>query len=80
MHNVSDYTFSSISDVLRHILTQLENHGFCTEEINDNEKKQYIEITIRIASKQKQFWQSLPYRNRRKILEKAILAFSKNKL
>ena len=33
MHNVSDYTFSSISDILRHILVQIEEKGFYIDQI-----------------------------------------------
>lgn len=77
MHNVSDYTFSSISDVLRYILVQIEENGFSTDQIIHDKETEYTEIIVRVTQKQKQFWKSLPNRNRRKIMEKAILAFTK---
>jgi hypothetical protein len=80
MHNVSDYTFSSISDVLRYIIVQIEENGFSTDQIINDKETDYTEIIVRVTHKQKQFWQGLPNRNRRKIMEKAILAFTKNKL
>ena len=80
MHNVSDYTFSSISDVLRYIIVQIQENGFSTDQIINNKETDYTEIIVRVTHKQKQFWQGLPNRNRRKIMEKAILAFTKNKL
>ena len=80
MHNVSEYTFSSISDVLRYIIVQIEENGFSTDQIINDKETDYTEIIVRVTHKQKQFWQGLPNRNRRKIMEKAILAFTKNKL
>ena len=80
MHNVSDYTFSSISDVLRYIIVQIEENGFSTDQIINDKETDYTEIIVRVTHKQKQIWQGLPNRNRRKIMEKAILAFTKNKL
>lgn len=80
MHNVSDYTFSSISDILRHILVQIEEKGFYIDQIISDKETEYTEMIVRVTHNQKQFWKSLPNRNRRKIMEKAILAFSKNKL
>ncbi len=79
MHNVSDYTFSSISDLLRYIIVQIEENGFSTDQIINDKETDYTEIIVRVTHKQKQFWQGLPNRNRRKIMEKAILAFTKNK-
>jgi len=80
MHNVSDYTFSSISDILRYIIVQIEENGFSTDQIIHDKETEYTEIIVRVTPKQKQFWKDLPNRNRRKIMEKAILAFTKNKL
>ncbi len=80
MHNVSDYTFSSISDVLRYIIVQIQENGFSTDQIINDKETDYTEIIVRVTHKQRQFWQGLPNRNRRKIMEKAILAFTKNKL
>ena len=80
MHNVSDYTFSSISDILRHILVKIEEKGSYIDQIISDKETEYTEMIVRVTHNQKQFWKSLPNRNRRKIMEKAILAFSKNKL
>lgn len=80
MHNVSDYTFSSISDILRHILLQIENGDLQNKGMICSDNKIYIEITIRVHEKQKKFWSSLPNRLKRAIMEKAIIAFTqKNK-
>ena len=79
-HNVSDYTFSSISDILRHILTKIEENGIpLTKEINEK-KTEYNEIVLRVTEQQKQFWSTLPHRSKRKIMEKAISAFTKDKI
>lgn len=80
MHNVSDYAFSSISDILRYIIVQIEENGFSTDQIIHDKETEYTEIIIRVTNKQKKFWKDLPNRNRRKIMEKAILAFTKSKL
>lgn len=80
MHNVSDYTFSSISDILRHILLQIESGELQNSEVVRSDNKTYIEITIRVNESQKQFWSSLPNRLKRAIMEKAIVSFTqKNK-
>lgn len=80
MHNVSDYKFSSISDVLRHIITQIAEKGFSTDQLIQDKESEYTEIIIRVTRKQKLFWKDLPDRNKRKIMEKAIVAFTKNEL
>ena len=74
------YTFSSISDILRHILTQIEKNGFAIDEVLLEKETSYIEMIVRVNYPQNQFWKSLPNRNKRKIMEKALLAFSKEKL
>jgi len=80
MHLVSDYTFSSISDILRHILSQIESGELQNKGIILSDNKTYIEITIRVNYNQKKFWSSLPNRLKRSIMEKAIIAFTqKNK-
>lgn len=80
MHNVSDYKFSSISDVLRHIIAQIAEKGFSTDQLIQDKESEYTEIIIRVTRKQKLFWKELPDRNKRKIMEKAIVAFTKNEL
>jgi hypothetical protein len=80
MHNVSDYTFSSVSDILRHILLQIENGTLPNKGVIRSDNKTYIDITIRVNDNQKKFWSSLPNRLKRMIMEKAIVAFTqKNK-
>jgi hypothetical protein len=80
MHLVSDYTFSSISDILRHVLLQVESGELQSKGIALSDNKTYIEITIRVNDNQKKFWSSLPNRLKRSIMEKAIIAFThKNK-
>jgi len=80
MHLVSDYTFSSISDILRHVLLQVENGELQSKGITLSNNKTYIEITIRVNDNQKKFWSSLPNRLKRSIMEKAIIEFThKNK-
>lgn len=79
-HNISDYTFNSISDMLRHILEQLEDNKLRSDGVKKDDNPNYIEITIRVNQKQKEFWASLPDRNKRKILEKGIVSFSKQRL
>lgn len=79
-HNISDYTFSSISDILRNILEQLENkkEQSCNT-MYDNSDSAYIELTLRVKKEQKDFWATLPNRSKRKILEKGIVSFSKQR-
>jgi hypothetical protein len=79
MHNVSDYRFGSISDILRYILLKLEQEGFQNEVIED-EGAEYKQSAIKVTQQQKLFWQQLPAHNRRKILEKGVIAFIKGKL
>lgn len=75
MHNLSDYSYASISDVLRDILYRMEqkNYRFLFQIYKSNHK--YTEIILRVTSQQKKFWQSLPDGSRRKIFEKGVLAF-----
>jgi len=79
MHNVSDYRFGSVSDILRHILFKMEQNGFPKEIISD-EGAEYKDSAIKVTPEQKLFWQNLPAHNRRKILEKGVIAFTKGKL
>ena len=79
-HNISDYTFNSISDILRHILKQLEDDNVHSNGVVKDDSPEYIEITVRVNKEQKEFWAKLPDRNKRKILEKSIVSFSKQRL
>ena len=76
MQSVGDYSYSSISDILRKVLLQMEQKQLPPNVSGLQESNaQYIEIILRVTSQQKQFWQSLPNRSRRKILEKAVTVF-----
>ena len=76
MHNLSDYSYASISDVLRDILYRMEQKKLSLFVPNLQESNhKYTEIMLRVTSQQKKFWQSLPDGSRRKIFEKGVLAF-----
>ena len=74
MHRASNYTFSSVADLLRHILAKIERGelGLADCPAIDAE---YQTVCVRVSDAQKNFWQRLPHRNRRLILEKAITEF-----
>jgi hypothetical protein len=78
MHNSGDYSYGSISDILRDVLLKMEHKELTLSdlELHTNDSK-YHELILRVTAEQKKFWQSLPKGSRRKILEKAILAFTK---
>jgi hypothetical protein len=78
MHNVADYTFTSVSDILRYILLQMENGKLSNKGTLHFDDKTYVEITFRVDEKQKKFWSNLPNRLKRTIMEKAILNFSQS--
>lgn len=76
-HIVMDYEYQSVSDIIR-VALQRFKEGMPLTEID--EKKQGVQLvstTIRIGNELKQFWETLPDRNRRKILEKAIRTYLK---
>lgn len=77
MHNVSNYTFGSVSDLIRHILSKLKEKGLHNDQINYCKSAECTEIVVRISYEEKQFWESLPHRNKRQIVERAISAFVK---
>jgi hypothetical protein len=80
MHNVSDYTFTSVSDILRHILSQIQHGESQNKGVMRFDDKRYVDVTIRVTEQQKIFWSSLPNRLKRTIMEKAIIEFAqKNK-
>ena len=78
MHNSGDYSYGSISDILRDVLLKMEQKELTISnlELHTNDSK-YYELILRVTAEQKTFWQSLPKGSRRKIFEKAILAFTK---
>jgi len=77
MHNSGDYSYGSISDLLRDVLLKMEQKELMLSnlELRTNDSK-YNELILRVTAQQKTFWQSLPKGSRRKILERAILAFT----
>lgn len=79
MHNSTDYSYGSISDILRDILHKMEQKELSLLIPNLQESNhEYIEIMLRVTKQQKNFWQALPYGSRRKIFEKGLLAFTRN--
>ena len=79
MHNVSNYTFGSISNLLRYILSQLKENGLHNDQINYSKNAECMEVILRVNYEEKQFWKSLPHRNKRQIIERAVAAFIKHK-
>lgn len=77
MYNISDYTFGSISDLIRYILSNLKEKGLHNDQINYCKSNECTEIVVRVNYEEKQFWKSLPHRNKRQIIERAISAFVK---
>lgn len=80
MHNVSDYTFNSISDILRFIVEKLMISGPINTHKYIQKNDDCIELSIRVTQDHKKYWKTLPNRSKRKIMEKAICVFIENKL
>ena len=79
MHSSGDYTYSSISNLLREVILKIEREGLPNNCIPlGTGQVEYNEMILRVSVVQKQFWQSLPKGSRRKILEKAISSFIKS--
>lgn len=75
MHSTGDYTHSSTADVLRQVLSSMENPSFKYNTVKTPVSDNCIELTLRCTNAQKQLWQTLPRGNKIRILEKAIIAF-----
>ena len=78
MYSTGDYTYSSMSDILRKVLSSMENKSLKYNTIKVPVSDNYIELTLRCTNTQKQFWQTLPNGNKVRILEKAIISFLQN--
>lgn len=78
MYSTGDYTYSSMSDILRKVLSSIEDNSLKYNTIKAPVSDNYIELTLRCTNAQKQFWQSLPSGNKIRILEKAIISFLQN--
>lgn len=75
MHSAGDYSYSSMADILRKVLSSMEDNSLKYNIIKAPISDEYIELTLRCTDSQKQFWKSLPSGNKVRILEKAIIAF-----
>lgn len=71
MHRAANYTFSSVADLLRHVIAQIEQGQLRLDQDVASEAEDSA-LTIRVSAAQKNFWQSLPPRKKRQILERAI--------
>lgn len=78
MYSTGDYTYSSMADILRKVLSSMENNSLKYNTIKAPVSDNYIELTLRCTNTQKQFWQTLPSGNKVRILEKAIISFLQN--
>lgn len=78
MYSTGDYTYSSMSDILRKVLSSMEDNSLKYNTIKTPVSDNYIELTLRCTNSQKQFWQTLPSGNKIRILEKAIISFLQN--
>jgi len=76
-HTAMDYKYQSVSDVIRMALQKFKDGMHVTEIDEKKEGEMIISTTIRIGHELKIFWESLPDRNRRKILERAIRTYLK---
>ena len=74
MHQAANYTFSSVADLLRQVIAQLAQ-GELRLDHDVVSEAEYSALTIRVNAEQKNFWQSLPQRKKRQILERAIAEF-----
>lgn len=76
-HTSNDYTYSSVSDIIRSSLEEYKNGMELTELCEEGEK---TSTSIKVSAEIKAFYSQLPDRLRRKILEKAIRTFIKTRL
>jgi len=74
-HTASDFTYTSVADVIRAALEAYRNGLELTELDENGSCKQ---TTIRVTTAQWQFYKQLPNQMRRKILERAIRTFIKH--
>lgn len=76
-HIIMDYKYQSVSDIIRAALQKFKEGMHLTEIDEKKQGIQLISTTIRIDNELKQFWETLPDRNRRRILERAIRTYLK---
>ena len=75
MHTGNDYTYTSVTDIIRAALKAYQEGMKLTELVQPGKKKQ---TSIRIDDSLYKFYKSLPDQMRTKIIEKAIRTFLKN--
>lgn len=75
MHTGNDYTYTSVTDIIRAALKAYQEGMELTELVQPGKKKQ---TSIRIDDSLYKFYKSLPNQMRTKIIEKAIRTFLKN--
>lgn len=75
LHRKNDYSFTSVTDVIREALKAYQNGMKLTELSQPGKKKQ---TSIRVDDSLYKFYKSLPNQLRTKIIEKAIRTYIKN--
>ena len=78
MYSSGDYTYSSMADVLRKVLTSMQDKSLKYNTVKTPVSDDYIELTFRCTNAQKQFWQTLPSGNKTRMLKNAIISFLQN--
>lgn len=75
MHTGNDYTYTSVTDIIRAALKAYQEGMELTELVQQGKKKQ---TSIRVDDSLYKFYKSLPNQMRTKIIEKVIRTFLKN--
>ena len=75
MHTGNDFTYTSVTDVIRAALKAYQEGMELTETEQSGKKKQ---TSIRVDDSLYKFYKSLPNQLRTKIIEKAIRSYIKN--
>jgi hypothetical protein len=73
-HTAGDFTYTSVADVIRGAL-EAYAEGMSLSELNREGERR--NISVRVTQKQYDFYQSLPNRLRRKLVERAVRSFIK---
>ena len=74
-HTANDFTYTSVTDVLRSALQAYQSGMELTELEEPGQKKQ---TSIRVSNSLYNFYKSLPNQMRTKLIERAIRTFLKN--
>ncbi len=74
-HTANDFTYASVTDVIR---TALQSYADGMELTELDEKGERRNISIRLTKSQYDFYKSLPNRMGRKIVERTVRTFLKN--